>query len=734
MQDILKKCLEMLNSDISDTETQPQPDVDRDSMSSASSNFSIDIKAELGDQEKFDKLSVKTTSPLCEGLLKIASPVPPLPPAQPSVTKAHVTPPSPSPSPTPSSGPPSPGPPVLEPMTSLPRSAPSSSAAPAPAFTVAKTPISLPTVPLLPPSLSLSRPTLTSVTPAVTQPSCHSFPAPAPAAAANTAAVTQQPQLVAPVPAAAGNPIQQIILPPVQAGQQQQFILQPQQLAAAANTTITSNPTMVQAGQPGTPQPPIVQIVQAGVPLQYNSCPIPLLNPQGQLMATVGGVSNQTQLLSNLQNFVMMVQPTLPASLQPGMAATTTNLQPAGVSSPIIIKQEPMSTQPQLKPMVTSQPTQGLTMTNPLVNIAPAATNLVQQQPTFVTNNPASTPTFQTTTPIKLGAASLPTTPLISTQPNFNVVQTPSGQSFNIIQPQVSTPPQQQQAAILQNTTPSIVPTPNILQPQSNAMNIIANNSTQVTASSTISNLLPTTPAPQQNIISLPQQPQPPTSTTTTTHNNNSNNTVQLVQDPNTGLYNLVQQPQPATATQLVTQNTSIGNSSISSNNPTTTTAVAPKLLMANPINPVPQQQPLASISESPKRSATPILAKGSPLKVPKLLLPSLPGTKENKPTPDPPTKQFMCGVCNKYFGNQKNLRVHISEIHEGKRGQFPCDICHKVFPRKRNMERHKNALHLKNSPQCYLCHKSVVNLDMHIKRFHKGSTEIKIKVEETSA
>merc|ERR1712079_821191 len=104
----------------------------------------------------------------------------------------------------------------------------------------------------------------------------------------------------------------------------------------------------------------------------------------------------------------------------------------------------------------------------------------------------------------------------------MGVVQTPSGQSFNIIQPQVSTPPQQQQAAILQNTTPSIVPTPNILQPQSNAMNIIANNSTQVTAAPTISNLLPTTPAPQQNIISLPQQPQPPTSTTT--HNNSSNN------------------------------------------------------------------------------------------------------------------------------------------------------------------------------------------------------------------
>ena len=110
------------------------------------------------------------------------------------------------------------------------------------------------------------------------------------------------------------------------------------------------------------------------------------------------------------------------------------------------------------------------------------------------------------------------------------------------------------------------------------------------------------------------------------------------------------------------------------------------------------------------------------------------PLTKENKPAVDPPTTKFMCGVCNKYFGNQKNLRVHISEIHEGKRGQFPCDVCNKVFPRKRNMERHKNSLHLENNPVCYMCHKSVVNLEMHIKRFHKGSREIKIKLEESAA
>jgi len=89
-----------------------------------------------------------------------------------------------------------------------------------------------------------------------------------------------------------------------------------------------------------------------------------------------------------------------------------------------------------------------------------------------------------------------------------------------------------------------------------------------------------------------------------------------------------------------------------------------------------------------------------------------------------------MCGVCSKFFGNTKNLRVHISEIHEGKRGQFPCDVCGKVFPRKCNMERHKNALHLMTNPRCALCQKVVVNLDMHVKRFHRVSEDQAISVE----
>lgn len=323
-----------------------------------------------------------------------------------------------------------------------------------------------------------------------------------------------------------------------------------------------------------------------------------------------------------------------------------------------------------------------------------------------------------------------PTPSTISTnQPNFNVVQAQGGQSFNLIQSQANSlnPSfvQSQPISTLPNLLQSQSQNINVLQPQSSnsSLNILANSSQ--TTSSTAINILP---APSSNILTLPT-PTPASNILPSTSQVSTSPTVQLVQDPATGLYNLVQNNQPLPPTPLQ-NNVQLVNNGANYSTPFVSSSVsAPQ--MTTRIQPA---QPLSAITESPKRSATPIMAKGSPLKVPKLLLPSLPSTKENKPAADPPTTKFMCGVCNKYFGNQKNLRVHISEIHEGKRGQFPCDVCHKVFPRKRNMERHKNALHLKNNPVCYMCHKSVVNLEMHIKRFHKGSTEIKIKLEETAA
>ena len=167
--------------------------------------------------------------------------------------------------------------------------------------------------------------------------------------------------------------MQQIILPPVQAGQQQQFVLQPQQLGGTG----------------------LVQIVQTGVPLQITSAPIPLLNPQGQLMATVGGVTSQNQLMSNLQNFVMMVQP--------GLNTSNNN-------NPIIIKQE--QTNQFIKPQLPQLP----------------------QLPI----NTSSVPTiFQTAQPLKLGQSSvslagLSSSQTISTPANYNLL--PAGPSFNIVQ------------------------------------------------------------------------------------------------------------------------------------------------------------------------------------------------------------------------------------------------------------------------------------------------------------
>merc|ERR1719367_372627 len=155
----------------------------------------------------------------------------------------------------------------------------------------------------------------------------------------------------------------------------------------------------------------------------------------------------------------MMLQPTLQQQLM-GTTTTTVNLQPVTVNQgnpPIIIKQEPMaSNQPAtLKP--GNQP----------ISIAPATTTILQQQqpaqPTFISSNSV------TTGAIKLGQ-SLPSSPLISSQPNFNVVQTPSGQSFNIIQqPQVSGSPSTPQPAVIQQSTtnqPALLPSSSILQPQ----------------------------------------------------------------------------------------------------------------------------------------------------------------------------------------------------------------------------------------------------------------------------
>ena len=204
--------------------------------------------------------------------------------------------------------------------------------------------------------------------------------------------------------------------------------------------------------------------------------------------------------------------------------------------------------------------------------------------------------------------------PTISTnQPNFNLVQTQGGQSFNILQSQANSSNQNfinsQPISTIPNMMQSQSQNINVLQPQSSnsSMNILANSSQ--TTSSTI-NILP---APTSNIITLPT-PTPASNILPSTSQVTTSPTVQLVQDLATGLYNLLQNNQPLPSNQIQ-NNVQLVNNGTNFSTPFTTSVSAPQ--MTTRIQPA---QPLTAITGSPKRSATPIMAKGSPLKVPKLL------------------------------------------------------------------------------------------------------------------
>ena len=487
----------------------------------------------------------------------------------------------------------------------------------------------------------------------------------------------------------------------MQAGQPQQIIIQPSALSAAFQqqqlSSLPQQQLLTLPQQQFQQLQPQVQIIQSGFPLQLTGAPIPLLSAGGQLLGTVGGVSSHAQLLANLQSFTSL--------LLQGQQGSTYSL-PFHMAGSCQMQQQQQQLMGQLA----------------AVKQEPAVGQFWPQQRLVAT-------------PTSMASSSL-----------LNLVNPCSTQLQNLQQSQpllhqMQQQPQQQQqlfSLMTSNLAPGLS---NVQQPLTSlALQNFAQGSAAVTAVSTTplswsgtaaSSSVPTTTTlpglPQPTFLS--QQPSSltsgrscatPSSTVTlvssvaspssfsVVHPSSSSSTspmAHLVQDPVTGLYNLVQTSQTITTPSTVSLAT------------LTTSHI--------------QSGAVAAVS-SPKRScATPVQAGGgvgSPAKAAKLLMPSLGNSQEvGRTTTTPastPTTKFMCGVCSKYFGNTKNLRVHISEIHEGKRGQFPCDVCGKVFPRKRNMERHKNALHLKTNPRCRLCEKVVVNLDMHVKRFHRASED----------
>ncbi|XP_076345617.1 uncharacterized protein LOC143244571 [Tachypleus tridentatus] len=128
-----------------------------------------------------------------------------------------------------------------------------------------------------------------------------------------------------------------------------------------------------------------------------------------------------------------------------------------------------------------------------------------------------------------------------------------------------------------------------------------------------------------------------------------------------------------------------------------------------------------------------------------------LPGMSQNHHRPRlPPTKQFMCHVCHKYFTQKGNLKAHMMihtgekpyackvcgksftqkgnvdthmKIHTGER-EFGCDMCGKRFTQKGNLKTHIRSVHIKEKPficgVCGKCFSQKGNMQTHMRTHNK--------------
>ena len=95
--------------------------------------------------------------------------------------------------------------------------------------------------------------------------------------------------------------------------------------------------------------------------------------------------------------------------------------------------------------------------------------------------------------------------------------------------------------------------------------------------------------------------------------------------------------------------------------------------------------------------------------------------TQCDRPKEERHLEKFKCNQCEKSFVHQKGLRQHIKEIHNQEKN-FKCEQCDYCTYLKSNLYMHVKRVHEKRALHvpCPHCGEQVVNVEYHVKIFHK--------------